>query len=93
MATPAVDVNILDGTAKTFQNYSDLLFIPYVKSHLETADIVDRVDIVWDVYIPDSLKTETRQYFSASYRGKSQTSSLLIKQSSLHVARKSSLDW
>ena len=35
--------------------------MPYVKSHLETADILDRVDIVWDVYIPDSLKTETKQ--------------------------------
>ena len=43
---------------KTFQNYADLVFIPYVKSQLETAD---RVNIVWDVYIPESLKMETRQ--------------------------------
>ena len=62
------DAKILDGaavaqilqlcTAKTFQNYADLVFISYVKSHLETAD---REDIAWDVYIPDSLKTETRE--------------------------------
>ena len=45
-------------TAKTLQDYADLVFISYVKSQLETAD---RVDIVWDVYILDSLKTETRQ--------------------------------
>ena len=46
------------GTSKKFQDYADLayVFIPYVKSQLETAD---RVDIVWDVYIPDSLKTIT----------------------------------
>ena len=48
-------------TAKTLQDYADLVFISYVKSQLETAD---RVDIVWDVYILDSLKTETRQSIS-----------------------------
>ena len=67
-ATQAVDAKILDGaavaqmlkpcTANTFQNYADLVFMPSVKSQLETAD---KVDIVWDVYLPDSLKTETRQ--------------------------------
>ena len=46
VATPAVDEKILDGaavaqmlkpcTAKTFQNYADLLLIPYVKPHSMT---------------------------------------------------------
>ena len=45
-------------TAKTLQNFVDLVFMPYVKSQIETGD---RVYIVWDVYIPDSMKTETRQ--------------------------------
>ena len=65
MATPAVDVKILDGAAVLLRHsrtIPELLFIPYGKSHLEIADIVDRVDmIIWDDYIPDSMKTETRQ--------------------------------
>ena len=65
---PAVHAKFLDGaavvqmlnpgTAKTFQNYADLIFLPYVKSQLESAD---RVDIVWDVYIPNNLKNATRE--------------------------------
>ena len=53
---PTVDAKFLDcaavvqmlnpGTAKTFQNYADLIFMPYVKSQLQSAD---RVDIIWDV--------------------------------------------
>ena len=66
--TPVVDAKLLDGvavvqmlnpgTARTFQEYSDLVFLPYVTNQLATAK---RVDIVWDVYIPDSLKGTTRQ--------------------------------
>jgi len=67
-STPVVEAIFLDGaavvqmlnpgTANTFQEYADLVFIPYVTSQLQTAD---RVDIVWDVYIPNSLKKTTRQ--------------------------------
>lgn len=67
-SAPAVDAKFLDGaavvqmlnpgTAKTFQNYADLIFMPYVKSQLQSTD---RVDIVWDVYIPNSLKNATRE--------------------------------
>ena len=46
------------GTAKTFQNYADHIFMPYLKSQLQLAN---RVDIVWDVYIPNSLKKATRE--------------------------------
>lgn len=65
---PVVNAKFLDGaaivqmlnpgTAKTFQDYADTVFTPYVSSQLETAE---RVDVVWDVYIPDSLKNTTRQ--------------------------------
>ncbi len=66
--TPAVYSKLLDGAAvvqmlnpgmaQTFQQYSDLVFLPYISNQLTTAR---RVDIVWDVYIPDSLKGSTRQ--------------------------------
>ncbi|KAG0717130.1 hypothetical protein GWK47_008210 [Chionoecetes opilio] len=65
-------VNILDGaaiinmlrlgTAKTFQGYATDVFVPYVTSQLQH---VDRLDIVWDLYMADSLKADTR-----SKRGK-----------------------
>jgi len=66
--TPVVNAKLFDGaavvqmlnpgTAKTFQEYADTVFLPYISNHLATAQ---RVDIVWDVYIPDSLKDVTRQ--------------------------------
>ena len=66
--TPVVDAKFFDGAAvvqmlnprmaKTFQEYADLVFLPYVSNQLATTQ---RVDIVWDVYIPDSLKGTTRQ--------------------------------
>lgn len=65
---PVVDAVFLDGaavvqmlnpgTAKTFQDYADSIFVPYAKSQLEKTS---RLDIIWDVYIPDSLKGTTRQ--------------------------------
>lgn len=67
VATPRVQVNIMDsaaivnmlrpGTAKTFQDYATDIFMPYVTSQLQQ---VDRVDIVWDLYMADSLKADTR---------------------------------
>ena len=67
-SSPAIDAKLLDGaaivqmltpgTARTFQEYSDLVFLTYVSNQLATAK---RVDTVWDVYIPDSLKGTTRQ--------------------------------
>lgn len=65
---PVVDAVFLDGaavvqmlkpgTAKTFQDYADRVFLPYVKSHLQKTN---RLDIVRDCYILDSLKDTTRQ--------------------------------
>ncbi|MES9879584.1 MAG: TCR domain-containing protein, partial [Sedimenticola sp.] len=66
--SPEVDAILLDGAAiinmlkpghaKTFDEYSRLVFLPYIRSQLEKAK---RVDIVWDEYIKDSLKRMTRQ--------------------------------
>ena len=65
MSVPMVNTKFFDGaaivqmlTAKIFQQYSDTVFMPYISSQLKS---VERVDIVWDVYIEDSLKRTTRQ--------------------------------
>lgn len=44
--------------ASTFDEYADLVFIPYVLSQVQHSP---RVDIVWDAYTPDSLKESTRE--------------------------------
>ena len=45
------------GESKTFAEYAQDVFIPHVLFELENTQ---RVDIVWDVYIKDSLKLSTR---------------------------------
>ena len=57
---PTIQVNILDGAAiinmlqpgtmKTFQNYATDFFVPYITSQLQ---YIYRLDIVWDVYLPE----------------------------------------
>ena len=64
---PNVDVKILDaaaivnmlspGKCKTFQEYSKSVFVPYI---VQQANGIRRIDLVWDRYIPDSLKQGTR---------------------------------
>lgn len=68
----AVDCRIIDGAAlvqslepknaygkmTTFQDYIDNLFRPYILKRLLTTK---RLDIVWDVYIDNSLKAQTRK--------------------------------
>ena len=44
--------------SRTFQDYAQQIFIHYLLSQLES---VDRVDIVWDRYLQDSLKQSTRE--------------------------------
>jgi len=59
----AAIVNMLQpGAAKTFQDYATDVFVPYITSQLQH---VTRLDIIWDVYTPESLKADTR-----SKRGK-----------------------
>lgn len=69
---PAAEVIILDGAAvinmlrpgasKNFSEYASQIFLPYLTSQVQQAT---RVDVVWDVYMPNSLKADTR-----SKRGK-----------------------
>ena len=42
---------------KTFMEYSEI-FLPYIKQSIENAQ---RLDLVWDEYMPNSLKASTRQ--------------------------------
>ena len=65
--TPVVQVILLDGAAiintlrpgfaKTFSDYVTHVFLLYITSQLQH---VNRLDVVWDEYIADSLKAETR---------------------------------
>lgn len=57
-------VNMLkpNGACKTFSDYVDQVYLPYVRNQLQT---VNRIDIVFDKYLPDSLKHSAR-----SNRGK-----------------------
>ena len=55
----AAAINILKlGSAKTFKEYSEVVFLPFVQSQLQKTN---RVDIIWDEYIRDSLKATTRK--------------------------------
>ena len=67
-SAPYVYVKIVDGAAlvhtldqkkskeavKTFQNYSQLVFLPYLERILQD---VARLDVVWDVYTEDVLNS------------------------------------
>ena len=65
---PTVQVSMFDGaalvnmlkpgTSRTFENYSKEVFLPYFKGQLRS---VQRIDVVWDMYIPNSLKATTRE--------------------------------
>ena len=46
------------GTARSFQDYADMVFSSYILSQLQNTN---RVDIVWDVHMEDSLKATTRE--------------------------------
>ena len=66
--SPGVDVAMLQrdavvqmaspGAARTFQEYADNVFMPYIMKQLQP---VKRVDIIWDVYRQDSLKSAIRE--------------------------------
>ena len=65
---PVDDVIILDGSAiinmlkpigvKTLQDYATHVFLPFIKAQLRN---VTRIDIIWDVYLEDSLKSTARE--------------------------------
>lgn len=45
------------GASKTFEEYAHQVFIPYILGQLHT---VSRLDLVWDRYLTDSLKSTAR---------------------------------
>ena len=65
--TPVTTCIMLDGAAivqllkpaasKTFEEYAQQIFIPYMSTKLQT---VSGLDLVWDTYLADSLKDSTR---------------------------------
>lgn len=46
------------GTSRTFFEYGEQVFLPYFTNWIQR---VQRLDIVWDVYLPSSLKSSTRR--------------------------------
>lgn len=82
-----VEAMILDGAAiinmlkptnavKTFQDYSDYVLIPHLKSQLHH---VNRLDVVFDEYIANSLKQTTRDKRGKGVRRRVQASTLVPK--------------
>ena len=66
--TPSVEAMLIDGAAlvnilkpsgacKTFSDYANQVYLPYISNQLQS---VQRVDVIWDRYIPNSLKAQTR---------------------------------
>ena len=78
------DVIILDGAAvvnflkphvsSTFDDYAHKVFLPYVLSQVNRAN---RVDIVWDRYFNNSLKSQTRSKRGKGIRRRVEASSSL----------------
>jgi len=64
---PIVEAEVLDGAAiihmlqpkdvKTFDDYAEHIFMPYIRRQLQKTN---RVDVVWDRYIVNSIKQSTR---------------------------------
>lgn len=62
------------GSTKAFEEYSNTVFEPYFARWLEK---VERVDVVWDVYLQCSLKSSTRERRGTGIRRKVTPSSPL----------------
>ena len=66
--TPVITSVIIDGAVvvqmlkpeavKNFDEYASQIFIPYILSQFENAS---RVDLIWDRYLEDTLKSTARQ--------------------------------
>ena len=65
---PSTDVSIIDGpvlvnilkptSCKTFGDYASNVFVPYLEQQQQHAN---RMDIIWDQYSDNSLKSQTRE--------------------------------
>ena len=83
---PSIDAKILDGAAivnmlppiecKTFADYANNIFIPYLQNQLKS---IQRLDLVWDRYIPNSLKNSTRENRGQGVRRKVTADGVLQK--------------
>ena len=62
------------GTTKTFHDYAIDVFLSYITSHLQH---VTRFDIVWNKYVPESLKADTRSKKGKGVRRPVESSSTL----------------
>ena len=66
--SPEVSVKLLDGAAivnmikptatQTFKDYAEKTFVPFIKSQLQD---IQRLDIIWDQYLENSLKMQARE--------------------------------
>ena len=54
----AITQMLKPGDTKTFDEYAHRIFIPYIMRQLQNST---RLDLVWDSYRADSLKTSTRE--------------------------------
>jgi hypothetical protein len=73
-------VKVLDGAAvvhflstsgiTTFEEYADVVFLPYIRIQLESAQ---RLDVVWDEYTKSSIKESTREKRGKGTRRKVQS--------------------
>jgi hypothetical protein len=54
---PAIIQMMKPAGAKTFEEFAQQVFIPYITTQLRSAS---RVDLIWDVYKDDSLKATAR---------------------------------
>ena len=54
-----------DASIKSFRDYADKKVIPYIDRQLANTK---RVDVIWDCYLPVSLKATTRQRRGAGIR-------------------------
>ena len=81
------DCQVLDGAAivhflpvtgvATFNDYAQNVFIPYLQKQLQSST---RIDIVWDTYLPDSLKESTREKRGKGMHRKSVRANKTAKQ-------------
>ena len=54
-----------DASIESFHDYADKTVIPYIERQLANTK---RVDVIWDRYLPNSLKATTRQRRGAGIR-------------------------
>ena len=91
LQAPTIDAILSDGAlltvvqmlgTKSFQYYADKHFTIFILSQLQKAN---RIDVVWDVYISDSLKAVTRGKIGKGVRKRIASSTNLQWKDFLHA--------